>query len=145
MDASAASPLSLFVGLLVVAGFMWLVIYLGRVSAKQVAASRALAQAHFAQLTREPLSPITVPELGLQADEVAYYSADAKVLGTHTITKRVGYSGGPSFRIAKGVYYHASSYTSTPVRETYRACDDTGQFIVTNQRIVFVGAHNSWS
>ena len=89
--------------------------------------------------------PVTVPELGLANGEVAYYASEAEVFGTHTRTRRVGYSGGPSFRIARGVYWHASSYTSTPVRESYTSVDDKGRLIVTNQRVIFVGSMNSYA
>lgn len=92
-----------------------------------------------------PLTAIAVPELGLEQGEVAYYASEAKILGTHTRTRRVGYSGGPSFRIARGVYWHASSYASTPVRESYTAVDDDGRLVVTNERLIFVGQRNSFS
>jgi hypothetical protein len=91
-----------------------------------------------------PLTAIAAPELGLEQGEVAYYASEAKILGTHTRTRRVGYGGGPSFRIARGVCWHASSYTLAPVRESYTAVDDDGRLVVTNERLIFVGQRNSF-
>lgn len=141
-DASIGSTI-LGVGVLI--GLVLLIVFWARSSSRRAAASRAAAQAHFQELTSVPLSPIVVPELGLDPGETAFYAATAKVVGTHTRTRRVGYGGGPSFRIARGVYWHATSYTSTPVRETFTAFDDVGELIVTNERVIFVGAHNSLS
>jgi hypothetical protein len=130
---------------IVVAAIVWLVIFWLRNSVKKEAQAQAAARAHFQEVSGAPLTPIAVPELGLQQGEVPYYASEARVLGTHTRTRRVGYSGGPSFRVARGVYWHASSYASTPVRESYTAVDDDGQLIVTNERVVFVGQRNSFS
>lgn len=131
--------------LLVVGGVVALIVSLSKASSKQRQQAYAVAQAHFEEIARDPMVPVTVPELGLANGEVAYYASEAEVFGTHTRTGRVGYSGGPSFRIAKGVYWHASSYTSTPVRESYTSVDDKGRLIVTNQRVIFVGSMNSYA
>jgi hypothetical protein len=131
--------------LLVVGGVVALIVSLSKASSKQRQQAYAVAQAHFEEIARDPMVPVTVPELGLANGEVAYYASDAEVFGTHTRTRRVGYSGGPSFRIARGLYWHASSYTSTPVRESYTSVDDKGRLIVTNQRVIFVGAMSSYA
>lgn len=131
--------------LLVVGGLVALMVLLSNASSKQRQQVRAVAQAHFADIAKNPMVPVTVPELGLANGEVAYYASEAQVFGTHTRTRRVGHSGGPSFRIARGLYWHASSYTSTPVRETYTSVDDKGRLIVTNQRVIFVGAMSSYA
>jgi len=131
--------------LLVVGGVVALIVSLSKASSKQRQQAYAVAQAHFGEIAKDPMVPVTVPELGLANGEVAYYASEAAVFGTHTRTRRVGYSGGPSFRIARGVYWHASSYTSTPVRESYTSVDDKGRLIVTNQRDIFVGSMNSYA
>ena len=131
--------------LLVVGGVVALIVSLSKASSKQRQQAYAVAQTHFEEIARDPMVPVTVPELGLANGEVAYYASEAEVFGTHTRTRRVGYSGGPSFRIARGVYWHASSYTSTPVRESYTSVDDKGRLIVTNQRVIFVGSMNSYA
>ena len=146
-SGSAAAVSLLF--LVVAAGVVTLLVFLARASAKGAAARRAALQAafqaHLDAVMKMPLTPIAVPELSLASGEIAYYSAQAQVLGTHTRTRRVGYGGGPSFRIARGVYWHASSYTSTPVRESFTATDDAGTLVVTNERVIFVGQRNSFS
>jgi hypothetical protein len=131
--------------LLVVGGIVALIVSLSNASSKQRRQAYAVAKAHFAEVAKNPMVPVTVPELGLANSEVAYYASEAEVFGTHTRTRRVGYSGGPSFRIARGIYWHASSYTSTPVRESYTSVDDRGRLIVTNQRVIFVGAMSSYA
>lgn len=128
---------------LVVGGIVALIVSLSNASSKQRQEAYAAAQAHLAEIAKNPMVPVTVPELGLANGEVAYYASEAEVFGTHTRTRRVGYSGGPSFRITRGIYWHASSYTSTPVRESYTSVDDKGRLVVTNQRIIFVGALSS--
>ena len=129
----------------VLAAIVWLVVLVARSSARRSEQLRVAAEAHFNEVMSAPLTAIAVPELGLEQGEVAYYASEAKILGTHTRTRRVGYSGGPSFRIARGVYWRASSYTSTPVRESYTAVDDDGRLVVTNERLIFVGQRNSFS
>jgi hypothetical protein len=132
-------------GLVVLAGLIWLLVRSANASAERARQTRAEALTHLSEVMSAPLKPIVVPELGLTSAEVAYYATEATVLGTHTRTRRVGYSGGPSFRVARGVYWHASSFSSTPIRESFTAVDDTGRLIVTNERIIFVGARNSFS
>jgi hypothetical protein len=131
--------------LLVVGGIVALIVSLSKASSKQRQQASAVAHAHLEEIAKEPMVPVTVPELGLANGEVAYYASEGEVFGTHTRTRRVGYSGGPSFRIARGLYWHASSYTSTPVRESYTSVDDKGRLIVTNQRVIFVGAMSSYA
>ena len=77
-------------------------------------------------LTYQPIPPIGTPAgLHLEVDERAHYSSAAEVLASHTMTRRVGGSTGPSFRIAKGVYWHASAFSSQPIRQDYVAIDDS--------------------
>jgi hypothetical protein len=91
-------------------------------------------------LAYQPIPPIGAPGgLALDADERAYYSSAADVLGSHTMTRRVGGSTGPSFRIARGVYWRASAFSSQPIRQNYVAVDDSGTLTVTNKRVIFVG------
>jgi len=134
-----------FLWVCVLAAAVWLIAILVRSATRRSEQVRAAAQAHFSEVASAPLTPIAVPELGLEKGEVAYYASEAKIFGSHTRTRRVGYSGGPSFRLARGVYWHASSYTSAPVRETYTAVDDIGRFVITNERVIFVGRRNSFS
>lgn len=95
---------------------------------------------HMQALAYQPIPQIDTPVgLHLEADERAYYAAAADVLGSHTMTRRVGGSSGPSFRIAKGVYWRASAFSSRPIRQDYVGVDDTGTLTVTNKRVIFAG------
>jgi hypothetical protein len=93
---------------------------------------------------QQPLPPIAIPPgLALEQGEAAYYSGNANILGAHTTTRRVGGSAGPSFRVARGVWFHTSAFASQPVRQTYTAVDDHGVLTVTNKRVIFVGGKHS--
>ncbi len=55
-------------------------------------------------------------------------------------TKYVGGSQGISFRIAKGVRYHAGGFSGHPVTTYYEKVNDTGDLYVTTERVVFSGS-----
>lgn len=80
--------------LVVVGGIVALIVSSSKASSKQRQQAYAAAQAHFEEIAKDPMVPVTVPELGLANGEVAYYASEAEVFGTHTRTRRVGYSGG---------------------------------------------------
>lgn len=141
----AAGAVGSFIGFLVLAGLIVLVVLAARAGSKQRVERAAAFQERFKEITQSPLPPITVPELTLAPGEAAYFASAAGIIGAHTRTRRVGSSSGPSIRIAKGFYWHASTYASEPITQSYTAVDDTGRLIVTNQRIIFVGAKNSFS
>lgn len=134
-----------------VVGFVLLIWCVNRAS--RMRRDKAEQQAQDAQEERtralapwlqEPLPPIAMPVgLAFEAGELAYYSGSAVILGEHTQTRRVGGSAGPSFRVAKGVYFHTSAFASQPVRQTYTAVDDRGILTVTNMRVIFIGAKHS--
>jgi hypothetical protein len=144
-DSGGSDVVSALIGFLVIAGIVALIVFVSNASSKQRRVAQATFQAHLADLVKNPLVPVTVPELELADGEVAYYASEAEIFGTHTRTRRVGYSGGPSFRIARGLYWHASSYASTPIRESYTIVDDKGRLIVTNERVLFIGSKNTYA
>lgn len=113
--------------------------------------ARQAQNAHEVMLERlapwlhNPLEPVATPVgLALEPGELAYYPGNAHILGSHTATRHVGSSAGPSFRIAKGVYFHTSDFASQPVRQTYTAVDDSGVLTVTNKRVMFIGLKTLW-
>lgn len=109
-------------------------------SSRPTAQQQSAMVEHMKALAYQPIPPIGTPAgLNLDTDERAYYSSAADVLGSHTTTRRVGGSTGPSFRIAKGVYWRASAFSSQPIRQNYVAVDDSGTLTVTNKRVIFVG------
>jgi len=59
---------------------------------------------------------------------------------THT---RRGTSSGFSIRIAKGLYYRPSSFSSRPIEHTQMVHADTGVLGVTNESLYFVGPRKS--
>lgn len=113
---------------------------LERDSQQQVAQSQAQAVEHMKALAFEPIVPVeTTQGLHFDGSERPYYSGPAELLGMHTVTRRVGASTGPSFRVAKGVYWRASAFSSRPIRESFVEVDDQGMLVVTNKRVIFVG------
>jgi hypothetical protein len=60
-----------------------------------------------------------------------------------TSRTRVGRSSGVSIRIAKGLYYRPSSFTSHVIERTETVHADTGVLGVTNQGLYFVGPSKS--
>lgn len=80
----------------------------------------------------------------LKPNEVLYYACPSKTF----ILKEeiVGYSGGNdgvSIRISKGMTYHTSASKRTAIRKDVVKYND-GDFIVTNQRIIFIGIKDSF-
>ena len=88
----------------------------------------------------------TVPvDVILKKGEEAYF--DTEVTFCEERTKRVyqGGSAGTSIRVARGVSFRVGSNKGNAVSEEYLKEIDTGEFIITNKRIVFVGVNKSWN
>lgn len=156
VTSSASTDLSILIGTLfgfvvfvaVVIGLVLLANKIARASREHK--ERQAQKAHDETLQRlepwlhNPLEPVAMPiGLAFEPGELAYFSGNAHILGSHTVTRRVGSSAGPSFRIAKGVYFHTSAFASQPIRQTYTAVDDSGVLTVTNTRVIFIGVKHS--
>lgn len=90
------------------------------------------------------LPPVNYPSLGLSPGEVIYFATPANTF----VQKEqvVGYSGGSSgfnIRIAKGVTYRTGGSKGAPIRDNVIKYNP-GDFIVTNQRVVFIGIKDSF-
>lgn len=89
--------------------------------------------------------PIQSP-LVLKRGEQAYVSAAATLARQQTRRQWVGGSQGFSFPIGHtGIRYRVGSFRGHPVEQQYLANLDAGTFVVTNQRIAFIGATKSVS
>lgn len=91
----------------------------------------------------------------LKKDEIPLFATKAEVIEERKrkVTQRTTTGGGRrnyggfSFRVAKGVYYHAgSSAPASPRQTTVQSSEytelvaaDNGDFLITNQRILFKG------
>lgn len=100
------------------------------------------AIAEVSQLTIDTLQPISYGNIVLKEGEEVYFAAPAR---TFTSKERItGYTGGSrgvNVHIAKGVNFRVGNHKAQPVRKkvyTFHA----GDYIVTNRRIVFIGAED---
>lgn len=78
--------------------------------------------------------------LVLKPKEVAALDVPATLCRFVTRTQYVGGSQGVSIPLGHGFRYRVSSYRGHPVQSQYLARVDTGQLVVTNQRLVFLGS-----
>lgn len=96
---------------------------------------RGEADAWIKRMNGRSLSPIENPPAKLKAGEVAFLSWRGFLYETRAVRHYV--SSGMSARVARGLYVNGRRGTSTSV-ETW-TCLSSGDFIVTNKRILFAG------
>ena len=91
-------------------------------------------------------TPTVQSPLLLKRGEQAVLSVPATLARRRTRTQYVGGSSGFSFPIGHtGIRYRVGSYHGQPIEQEFMANVDTGQLVVTNQRVAFVGAARSMS
>lgn len=74
----------------------------------------------------------------LQQDEEPYFVINVFTTKEKTVAHRIkGSSAGVSFRVAKGVTLRTGGSQGRIVRETKQTVDTKGEFIVTNQRVIY--------
>jgi hypothetical protein len=115
---------------------------LGEEIARRKAAISSLgfdAPAAEADLLSNGLRPIQT-SLVLKRDEVAALETEARLCRYRTRTQYVGGSQGISIPLGHGFRYRISGFKSTPVQVESLNTVDSGKLIVTNQRLVFLGA-----
>ena len=78
--------------------------------------------------------------LVLKPKEIAAVEVDATLCRFKSKTEFVGGSHGLSIPLGHGFRYRVSSFRGHPVQSEYLAHLDTGKLIVTNMRLVFLGA-----
>jgi hypothetical protein len=85
-------------------------------------------------------APAIQSPLELKRGEIAWFGSLATLARMQTRTTYVGGSSGVSFPIGHtGIRYRVGSFHGQPVQSQAMARVDTGTFVVTNQRIAFVG------
>lgn len=98
------------------------------------------------QLQQGYLPKLSIPGLVLKANEVAHFIIEAGLLEERVVKR--GYQGGSagvSIRVAKGVSFRVGQQKGRMVSETGIVEVDTGSFVVTSQRVMFVGGKKSFS
>src|SRR2546426_284238 len=107
--------------------------------ASKAAILREVLEGHLPKTAKIEGAPFVLKrneELVWLFNNVSYFEQRS----THT---RVGRSSGVSIRIAKGLYYRPSSFTSHAIERTETVHADTGVLGVTNQGLYFVGPKKS--
>lgn len=92
-----------------------------------------------ADLDVNGIRPIST-SLVLKSKEVAAYEVPATLSRWSTRTQYVGGSHGVSIPLGHGLRYRVSSYRGHPVQSQSLSRVDSGQLVVTNQRLVFIGS-----
>ncbi|CAN0263053.1 unnamed protein product, partial [Phaeothamnion confervicola] len=116
-----------------------------RIAAKEWEMRQAYDALEASKLTDEN-GPPRIPGVVLKKDEVAYGSIQGAALiePRRTPGQWTGGSKGVSFRIAKGVTYRVGNTRGTYAQGEERPTPvDTGLFVVTNQRCIFIGGKRS--
>lgn len=76
----------------------------------------------------------------LKAREHAHVSVPARLARHKTRRRYVGSTQGVSIPVYKGIRYRVGGFSGQPITEDVIAVVDTGTFVLTDQRIVFVGS-----
>ena len=97
-----------------------------------------------ADLTATGIRPIST-SLVLKPGEVAAIQVPATLCRHKTRTQFVGGSHGLSVPLGHGFRYRVSSFRGHPVQSEVLVRLDTGNLVVTNQRLVFLGAQRDVS
>ncbi|HKW59871.1 MAG TPA: hypothetical protein VJR46_08990 [Candidatus Dormibacteraeota bacterium] len=98
-----------------------------------------------ALLQTSGLPPVDSPLL-LKAGEVAYLSVPATLARMVTRTHYVGASSGFSFPVGRtGIRYRVGSFRGQPVQQQSLTRLDTGAFVLSSQRLAFIGSVKSTS
>lgn len=77
--------------------------------------------------------------LNLESGENCYWSGNADEVMAVKHSQRVGYYGGPSVRVASGVYMRAGTSRSHTESRTAPEVVDRGTLYLTNERVIFTG------
>lgn len=96
-------------------------------------------------INNAPLPEIPAP-VHLQRGEKAYAVVRAEAWEERSRVSRVSYAGPAlNLRVVQGVYLRAGTYAVGGQREAYEYLIGQGDLIVTNKRLIFVGANKSIS
>lgn len=82
----------------------------------------------------------------LKSGEVAHFIINANLLEERVVSRNYqGGSAGVSFRVAKGVNFRVGQHKGRMVSKTGIVEVDNGDFIITNQRVMFKGRKKSFN
>ena len=85
-------------------------------------------------------------EVILQRNETAHLEMPAYLMEERVVSRKIiGKSQGFSFRIVKGVTYRVGSSSGTIQSETGWVNVSSGNFVITNKRLIFAGSNKSFS
>lgn len=88
----------------------------------------------------EPLQPIQRdPKLGMGKDEVLYFEQTVEARHPSVAREWVGSRIGPSFKVARRLWLHASTFQAHPIEYNTMKSVGYGTAYVTNERFVFAG------
>jgi len=76
-------------------------------------------------------------EVWLHGEQPVWEFTESQYFTTHTRVQYIGGSHGVSVRVAKGVYYRASSFHGEPVRTEELVEQGVGSLVVTTESMVF--------
>lgn len=85
------------------------------------------------------LHPVDAGNMVLREGEKCYYSAPAHEVKLVKQVTRVGTYGGPSMRVARGLYWRVGGYGGRSIATQQPQVVDAGTLFLTDQRVVFVG------
>jgi len=92
------------------------------------------------------LPVVTVSGLVLQKNEQPHWSEPGHLIEERVLRRRYeGGSSGVSVRIMRGVTYRVGSHRGHLVTETGNVPVSSGEFVITNKRVIFKGDRKSFS
>ena len=89
--------------------------------------------------------PVITVDIILKKQEEAYFNTQVTFYEERARRVYQGGSRGASIRMAKGISFRVGSNKGDSVSEDYLKEIDTGEFILSNKRIIFVGGSKSWN
>jgi len=87
-------------------------------------------------IPKEFTSSVPLPFNFQKSEQMVWAVRGCEYLEDKTHREYVGRGGGFSVRIAKGIYYHTSSFKGHPVDRTEQIHVDTGWFAITNKNYI---------
>ena len=102
------------------------------------------ANQYIEEIKTKKTIPIIKPSIFLREGESAFLEENTNLLETKAVRTFSGGSRGASFRIAKGISVRTGSFSGTSQSNQEWAVLDTGNLIITNQRLIFNGPKKSF-
>ncbi len=105
------------------------------------------AEEQLAKIKKGELPTIPAEQLDiiLKKGEVAHLQGTVEYWEERMVRRHAGSFGGPSFRIAKGVYWRMGRYSGSSRSYPELRHIDTGNLVLTSKRLVFTGELNSFT